>query len=66
MYTAMVGMLLGTAIISGQWHGLVGVAICAAAYWRKIRIEEPHLERRFGPEYEAYRRSSWALIPGLV
>jgi protein-S-isoprenylcysteine O-methyltransferase Ste14 len=35
------------------------------AYWRKIRLEEKNLEVAFGAEYDAYRRESWALVPGL-
>ena len=66
MYTGMIGMFLGTAMVSGQWRGLVGLAIGAMAYWRKIRLEERHLRESFGAAYEDYQRGSWALIPGLL
>ena len=65
IYSAMPGMYLGTALVSGELHALLAVAIVVAAYWRKIRLEERHLLEVFGPAYDVYRRESWALIPGL-
>lgn len=66
IYTAMLGMYLGTAVVSGELHGLLAVVIMVAAYWRKIRLEEQNLRSIFGAEYDDYRRKSWALIPGLL
>src|SRR6266545_7356252 len=63
IYSAMLGMFLGTAIVSGELHGLLAVIIIAAAYWRKVRLEERHLRSVFGAEYDDYRQKSWALIP---
>lgn len=65
IYSAMVGMYVATALVSGQWHAVGGVALVLVAYWRKIRMEEAKLNEAFGADYEKYRRSSWALIPGL-
>lgn len=66
IYSAMLGMFLGTAVVSGEWHGLLAVVIMGAAYWRKIRLEEQNLRNIFGAEYDDYCRKSWALIPGLL
>jgi protein-S-isoprenylcysteine O-methyltransferase Ste14 len=66
IYTAWLGMYVGTAIVSGELHALIGAAIAIAAYWRKIRLEEQHMCEIFGDDYQAYRRKSWALIPGLL
>jgi protein-S-isoprenylcysteine O-methyltransferase Ste14 len=63
IYTAMLGMSVGTTIVSGQYHALLGLLIVAIAYWRKIRIEEAALGEAFGAEYDEYRRKSWALVP---
>ncbi len=65
IYTAMLGMFVGTCIVSGELHAIMGTALCALAYWRKIRLEESNLDEAFGPDYAAYRRESWALLPGL-
>jgi hypothetical protein len=40
-------------------------ALAALAYWRKIRLEEAPLDTAFGADYDAYRRATWALVPGL-
>jgi protein-S-isoprenylcysteine O-methyltransferase Ste14 len=66
IYSAMLGMFLGTAVVSGELHGLVGWLIISLAYWRKVRLEEQHLRNTFGVDYDDYRKKSWALIPGLL
>ena len=63
IYTAILGLAAGTALVSGRVVSLLGAAVFAAAYARKIRIEERALGDRFGAEWESYRRSSRALIP---
>jgi len=65
IYSGMVGMFLGTAVVSGGLHGLLGLLMISLAYWRKIGLEEQHLRLTFGIEYDNYRKKSWALIPGL-
>ena len=44
---------------------IVGFAVAVFAYWRKIRLEEAALDGAFGPDYDAYRRSTWSLVPGV-
>jgi protein-S-isoprenylcysteine O-methyltransferase Ste14 len=65
IYTAMLGMFLGTAISSGQYHALLGLTILVLAYLRKTRLEEHILHQTFGAEYDAYQRDTWALVPFL-
>jgi len=66
IYTAMLGMYVGTALVSGEVHALLALAVVVGAYWRKIPIEERSLRGVFGPAYDAYRKETWALIPGLL
>jgi protein-S-isoprenylcysteine O-methyltransferase Ste14 len=66
IYTAMLGLVIGTALVSGELHALVAVAVIAVAYWRKILLEERHLRNVFGAEYDAYRRDTWAVVPGVL
>ncbi|MFC5749639.1 methyltransferase family protein [Actinomadura rugatobispora] len=66
MYVAILAMVLGEALLLVRPVLLVYAAvvwIVPAAYvrWR----EEPVLLRRFGPEYERYRRAVPAWIPRL-
>ena len=63
IYTAMLGMFLGTAISSGQYHALLGLFLLVIAYLRKTRLEDQILQQTFGPEFDAYRRDTWALVP---
>ncbi|HEY3217353.1 MAG TPA: isoprenylcysteine carboxylmethyltransferase family protein [Candidatus Eisenbacteria bacterium] len=65
VYCAMIGMVLGTALVSGESHALAAVALIGFAYWRKVRLEEQHLREVFGADFDVYRERSWALIPGL-
>lgn len=66
IYSGMLGMFLGTALVSGAWHGLVGMALISIAYWRKIRLEEAALRAVIGEEYATYSRHTKALVPGLL
>ena len=61
----MFGMAIGTAAICNQVHALLGVAVLVAAYGRKIRLEDAALQSAFGAEDGAYRRRTWALVPGI-
>lgn len=65
IYTAILGMCVGSALVIGQVHALIGLAMVMYAYGRKIRMEEAKLREAFGPSYESYRRKTWALVPGL-
>ena len=66
IYTAMLGMFAGTAVVSGELHALLGLAIAVFAYWRKIRLEEANLRKAFGAAYDAYRRATGSLVPRLL
>lgn len=65
IYTAMLGLYAGTALVSGELHALLALGIVVAAYVRKTSLEERTLGELFGTDYQAYRRDTWALLPGL-
>jgi len=65
IYTGILAMYLGTAVVTGEWLAVIGVVLVVFAYWRKIRLEEANMVVAFGADYDAYRRESWALVPGL-
>ncbi len=65
IYTGILMMYVGTAVVSGSWLALAGLAMALFAYGRKIRLEEANLRIAFADEYEDYRRQSSALIPGI-
>jgi protein-S-isoprenylcysteine O-methyltransferase Ste14 len=66
IYTAMLGMFVGMAVVSGDLHAFVAVAVIAFAYWRKIRLEERNLTELFGATYDDYRRRTRALVPWVI
>jgi len=65
IYTGLLAMYAGAALVTGEWLAIIGLAMALLAYGRKIGLEEVNLNAAFGAEYEAYRRESWALLPGL-
>jgi protein-S-isoprenylcysteine O-methyltransferase Ste14 len=65
IYTGLLTMYAGIAIVTGEWLAVIGFAMAAFAYWRKIRLEEANLKVAFGGDYDVYRRETWALVPGL-
>lgn len=64
MYLAVVGAIVGQALIfgSGALAGYAAVVAAATASFARW-YEEPALRRRFGADYEAYRRAVPAWWP---
>jgi protein-S-isoprenylcysteine O-methyltransferase Ste14 len=65
IYTGLLGMYAGAAIVSGELHALIGLALAVSAYLRKILLEETNMLKGFGADYRTYRGETWALFPGL-
>src|SRR5918994_3579256 len=66
MYVAVLAVIVGQALLLGQ----LGLLLYAAAFWLITAAfvrwyEEPTLTRRFGADYEAYRRAVPAWWPHL-
>ena len=65
IYTGLLFALIGSAIVRGEWRGVLAVLIAFAALWRKLRLEERWMIETFGDEYRRYREHTAALIPFL-
>jgi protein-S-isoprenylcysteine O-methyltransferase Ste14 len=63
IYTGLLAAILGTAIAQGELRSLLAVTLVAAAFVRKIGVEEAFLGEAFGAAYDRYRREVPALIP---
>ena len=62
----IVATYLGFGLAIGSWVGaLVWVAIVAAGYVPRIRVEEAELTRALGDSYRDYARTTARLVPGL-
>jgi protein-S-isoprenylcysteine O-methyltransferase Ste14 len=66
MYLAVEAAILGQALLLGRSVLLAYAGVITVAFWSFVRLyEEPTLARRFGEEYEAYRRAVPAWWPRL-
>ena len=65
IYTGMLLACVGTALVVGEWRGVLAVVLLVTAHWRKALREERLLTSEFGEEYSAYRRSTGFLFPRL-
>lgn len=63
IYTGVVFAFVGTAIVVGEWRGLLAVVIVIVAFARKLRLEERWMSETFGEDYRDYRARTAALIP---
>jgi protein-S-isoprenylcysteine O-methyltransferase Ste14 len=65
IYTGLLFGFIGTAIVRGEWRGVLAVLIAFVALWRKLRLEERWMIETFGEQYREYRKHTAALIPYL-
>jgi protein-S-isoprenylcysteine O-methyltransferase Ste14 len=63
IYTGLLVAFAGTAWAVGEWRGVLAVAIVAASFWRKLKLEEVIMRREFGEVYDRYAARTPALIP---
>ena len=66
IYTGILTMCLGTAIVIGQLRGWLALPFMATAFWIKLKQEERLLLRHFPDEYPVYRKQVKALIPFVI
>jgi protein-S-isoprenylcysteine O-methyltransferase Ste14 len=65
IYTGILGMLVGTAVLSGLGYWAIVVPVAVAGIEVKIHYEEQLMAASFPQDYPAYRRRVPQLIPGL-
>ena len=65
LYSGMILMSLGTAIVCNQPHAVIALVMMVVAYAIKIQTEERWMRDEFGADWDSYRRSTRALIPGV-
>ncbi|RWD07474.1 MAG: isoprenylcysteine carboxylmethyltransferase family protein [Mesorhizobium sp.] len=67
MYVAVLSIILGQALLFSSWTLVAYGAVVGAAMVSFVRLyEEPTLARRYGAEYEAYRRAVPGWLPRLM
>jgi protein-S-isoprenylcysteine O-methyltransferase Ste14 len=67
MYVAVIAVILGQALLFGDWRLLVyGALFWLACHAFVVSFEEPTLERTFGADYETYRANVPRWIPRIT
>jgi protein-S-isoprenylcysteine O-methyltransferase Ste14 len=67
IYVAVVAIILGQAVLFGDWRLLVyGAVFWLVCHLFVVAYEEPTLEQRFGGEYEAFRANVPRWIPRIT
>ncbi|MGO1076737.1 methyltransferase family protein [Inquilinus sp. CA228] len=65
IYTGLLLAAVGTVVAIDRWSAVLALALMAAAFLRKIVIEERFMADAFGPAYAAYSRATARLVPFL-
>jgi protein-S-isoprenylcysteine O-methyltransferase Ste14 len=63
IYTGLLIAILGTAVVFGEWRGLIALCFLTVAYLFKLRREERFMAESFPDVYPGYRARVPALIP---
>jgi protein-S-isoprenylcysteine O-methyltransferase Ste14 len=66
IYTGLLVAIVGSAIVRGEWRGVIAVVIAVIALWRKLQLEERWLGETFGDAYARYCAEVSALIPFVL
>ena len=66
IYTGILLMALGSAILQGRISSFVFCALLLIGFWFKLRAEEELLTRHFPEEYPRYRQRVRGLIPFVL
>jgi protein-S-isoprenylcysteine O-methyltransferase Ste14 len=65
IYTGLILLFAGNAVMVGDWRGILAVAIVVVSFWRKYLLEEKLMTREFGQAYIDYRKRTYPLFPWL-
>jgi protein-S-isoprenylcysteine O-methyltransferase Ste14 len=66
IYSGLLLLFIGNAIIVGDYRGIIAVIIIFISFWLKLLKEERYLISIFGNQYLAYKEKTKALIPFLI
>ncbi len=65
IYSGLLLMVFGTAVLAGRVGGFIAVIISFCGVWIKLHQEEVLLSKHF-PEYAEYKSRTKALVPFLL
>jgi protein-S-isoprenylcysteine O-methyltransferase Ste14 len=63
-YTGGIAVFAGIGLAGGNWLAAIAAPLAVAlGYAWRIHVEEIALREKFGAEFDAHRRRTWAVIP---
>lgn len=63
-YTGAMTTIVGICLTLGSWLSLlIGLVLIGSGFVRRIVVEEAALKARFGPAWDTYAKTRWALVP---
>jgi protein-S-isoprenylcysteine O-methyltransferase Ste14 len=65
IYTGLLLMCLGTAVVVSQLQSWLGFVLLCVGFWIKLKQEETLMLQHF-PEYPAYQKQVKALVPFVI
>jgi protein-S-isoprenylcysteine O-methyltransferase Ste14 len=66
IYTGMLLMFFGSALVGGRLNPWLGFLVAVAGFWLKLRQEEALMMRHFPDAYPDYRRRVKAIVPFVL
>jgi protein-S-isoprenylcysteine O-methyltransferase Ste14 len=66
IYTGLLLMCLGTAVVVGELHCWLGLSLLCIGCWIKLKKEERLMLRHFPDAYRAYMNEVKALVPFII
>jgi protein-S-isoprenylcysteine O-methyltransferase Ste14 len=66
IYSGLLLMFSGHALIVGDWRAIIAVLIVFVSFWFKLRKEERLMQTLFGEQYIRYLNVTKALVPGIL
>ena len=66
IYSGLLLMCLGTALVVGQLSSWLGFLFLCIGFWLKLKQEETVMLQHFPDEYLAYQKQVKALVPFLI
>jgi protein-S-isoprenylcysteine O-methyltransferase Ste14 len=66
IYSGLALAFVGTALVIGQWRGILAVTLALIAIAHRIVVEERFMREQFGAAYDTYAQRVRAFVPGLI
>jgi len=65
IYTGILVALAGTALVTGEWRGVVAVILMTMNYYVKATREEKILAENFGDAFVEHKKRTGFFLPGM-